>query len=241
MYRKSLAVAAAVGALALPLALAIPAAADPTTCANAVNGTKSCDYDGLRVNVHVGNLGTVGARLGNGGTCDSDTLLLVQVRADQHGSHQRVIRAESAYGTAQADLKAKQDAYNAAVAGHNANPPTATQADVDRAKNARDVAQTNADAARRELQEARDADSVLLARISLLGSRIHGTECTTPTPVPPTTDVPVPTDTPAPPVIVGGPTIVNNPPAEQSQVGQAPQGFVSAGGGADAAAVESFS
>lgn len=111
------------------------------------------------------------------------------------------------------------------------------------------TAQTNATTAANHLAAARDSGRILDAKIALLTSRINGTECH---PVPPVVVPPVETTTDAPPpavivppannntqVIVEGPQPVVVP--GPSQVGQAPQGYVSAGGGADAAIVSATS
>lgn len=115
-------------------------------------------------------------------------------------------------------------------------------------------AQNKAHDARVALNKAEAADHVLVVRIGALVDRINH-ECGTPTPVPPTTTTPVPpptTDVPPPPAATAPPSGSNNTqvivqgPAPQvvqgpSQIGQAPQGFVSAGGGADAAIVSAQS
>lgn len=251
--RKTLLAFAAASAFALPLALAAPANANPGGCSNENAGAAGqtlprCGSDllhglGVDSSVHV-NV--------HGGTCDSDTLLLIQVRANEHDAHQRVARARTDYSNAAAALKTAQEAYTTGYTNWTAPAGTvkteaAYQATAPGAALHNTVVTDQATEVktRKALEEALEADNTLTAQIKILTGRINGVEChpvtTTPVP-PPTTDVPPPPVTvvvPPPAVIVPGPSTVIEP--GPSQIGQAPQGYTSAGGGADAALVQAFS
>jgi type II secretory pathway pseudopilin PulG len=230
--RKTILTAVTAGAFLLPLAIAAPASADPgprPLCENHVN----CDAgnrDLIRVNVGIGN----------GGNCDQDRLLLVQVRIDAGRRDQQVSDAQREDRNAREALRTAQNTYDSAVAGFHATPPTATQGDVNLAKNRLDAAQTRANTARRHLDEVRESGRLLDAKIALLTDRIHGSECATPAPLP----VPVPapvdtpdqppapvTDQPAPPTVINNGPIVVTPPSNP-QVGEVPSGPAPTGGGA---------
>lgn len=296
--RKTLLAAAASGALLLPVVLAAPAYANPGGgCSDENAGAAGQTLPKCGSNLlHVGTGVGVGvhATLGVGGTCGDDTLLLIQVRANEGGTHKTLVDARTAYNTAQTNLttakandlaaenavnaaQAQVNTDNAAIAADNdgiETPPDAqdlaaaaasarlgsdktalasandTEAQRD---NELEAAQHKADGTRTALNKAEAADRVLVVRINALVDRINH-ECGTPTPVPPTTTTPVlppTTDVPPPAAIVPPPgsnntqVIVQGPPPQivqgPSQVGQAPQGYVSAGGGADAAIVSAQS
>lgn len=228
--RKTILTAVTAGAFLLPLAIAVPASADPgprPLCENHVN----CDAgnrDAIRVNVGIGN----------GGNCDQDRLLLVRVRIDAGHSHRSVQDAQNEDRSAREALRTAQNAYDSTLAGFHATPPTATQGDVNLAKNRLDLAQAKANTARKHLDEARESGRLLDAKIALLTDRIHGSECAAPTPAPvpappvDTPDQPAPvTDTPeAPPTVINNGPIVVTP--SNPQVGEVPSGPAPTGGGA---------
>lgn len=298
--RKTLLAAAASGALILPVVLAAPAYANPGGgCSDENAGAAGQTLPKCGSNLlHVGTGVGVGvhANLGVGGTCGDDTLLLIQVRANEGGTHKTLVDARTAYNTAQTNLTtakandlAAENAVNAAQAQVNTdNAAIAADNDgVETTPDAQDLAAAAASArlgsdktalasandteaqrdneleaaqhafetARGNLNRAEAADHVLVVRINALVDRINH-ECGTPTPVPPTTTapppvaLPTPTDTPPPAAIVppgsNNTQVIVQGPAPQivqgpSQIGQAPQGYVSAGGGADAAIVSAQS
>lgn len=303
--RKTLLAAAASGALLLPVVLAAPAYANPGGgCSDENAGAAGqtlpkCGSNLLHIGAHVN--GVARADVNVGGTCGDDTLLLIQIRANEGGTHKTLVDAHNADRTAQGELATAKSADLAAEQGVNAaqarvnkdanaealdaasdataadvNEPTVQDAE-DQAVNAAnadklgagkaltdandteaqrdnelEAAQHKADGTRTALNKAEAADRVLVVRINALVDRINH-ECGTPTPVPPTTTTPPPptTDVPPPAAIVppsgsnNTQVIVQGPPPQivqgPSQVGQAPQGYVSAGGGADAAIVSAQS
>lgn len=265
------------------------------------------DHDGIACESGTGTSGGLArVNVNVGGTCGDDTLLLIQIRANEGGTHKTLVDAHNADRTAQGELAtakandlAAEQGVNAAQARVNkdanaealdaasdktapdgpdeATKPDAEDAAVDAANadktdaanalkaandteaqrdNELEAAQHRADGTRTALNKAEAADHVLVVRINALVDRINH-ECGTPTPVPPTTTtpppvaLPTPTDTPPPAAIVppsgsNNTQVIVQGPAPQivqgpSQIGQAPQGFVSAGGGADAAIVSAQS
>lgn len=261
--RRTLAAFAAASALALPVVLAAPASAEPpSNCPTRCDQTPDHPGNGslVHVGVHAGDTARVNVNIG-GGDCESDKLLLLRIRIDASHAHQGIADAQRADHNAQAALTTAQANYDA---GYAAWTPLSTvvksQANYQATPGGAALyqalltAQSNATAARNHLNTLRENARVLDAKISLLTGRINGTECVTvtptPTPTPTATPVPLPTPTDTP-----APVIINNPPPAQvivpgpttvyvpgpSQVGQAPQSYVSAGGGADAAEVAGFS
>jgi hypothetical protein len=251
--RKTILAAATAAAFLLPVALALPASAQPgpgPRCENHIN----CEQHGpngdvIRLNIGIG-----------GGNCEQDQLLLVRVRVDAGHAHRDIADAQRAYDTAVGEYNAAKTAYDNGYAAwlltqsQNApKTPAAYQATGGGSALHQTLvnATTKRDNARRHLDAVRESARLLDAKIALLTSRINGTEChpgpTTPSP---TTEAPVPapvTDTPPPAVVNNNPTqvIVEGPQPVivpgSPQVGQAPQGYVSAGGGADAAIVSAAS
>lgn len=232
--RKTILTAVTAGAFLLPLAIAVPASADPSPgprplCENHVN----CDAgnrDAIRVNVGIGH----------GGDCEQDKLLLVRVRIDAGHSHRSVQDAQRAYDTAIGEYNAaktadaKEDAVIPPATTAGPDPVNGDAADKDLA-----AATIKRDTARRHLDEARESGRLLDAKIALLTDRINGTECATPTPTPTPLPVPVPapvdtpapvTDTPAPPTVINNGPIVVTP--SNPQVGVVPSGPAPTGGGA---------
>lgn len=254
--RKTLLAALASGALLLSVALAAPASATPGGCSDENAGAAGqthprCGSDLLRVGASVNGAARVNINVGNG-DCNSDTLLLIQVRANERDAHQRYLKARDAYNTAQGAYTTAKSAYESGYTAWKSANTNGTEAAYRATSegialyNAGVTAQNALTKAKNHLEETREADNTLNVKIQLLTGRINGVEChpvtTTPVPPPPTTDVPPPPATviqPPPAVIVPGPTTIIEP--GPSQIGQAPQGYVSAGGGADAAIVSAQS
>ena len=178
-------------------------------------------------------------------------VVTAQARVNKDANAEALDAASDASGNGTVD---QTDAEDVAVDAANNDKSAADQALINansletQRDNELEAAQHKADGTHAALVKAERADAALVARIDVLVGRIN-TECTTPAPTttpvpPPTTDVPPPPATtivppPAQTVIVPGPTTVIEP--GPSQIGQAPQGFVSAGGGADAAIVSAQS